>query len=147
MSAQQWTQPAGEPADQARPGRSGTCRPADVRRAVRHAVACRCRATGTRCDEEALSDALLVASELTSNAILHGGGVTGVDVDVVGHEVRVSVCDRSDRLPVAVAPVDEQGRRRAGGRGWPIVCRLSCDVRVADLPTGGKRITAAVPVF
>ncbi|MBV7699766.1 ATP-binding protein [Streptomyces sp. TRM70350] len=147
MSAQQWTAPEGEPADQVRPGPSAVCRPADVRRAVRQAVACRCRATGTPCDEEGLSDALLVASELTTNAILHGGGVTGVDVDVVGHEVRVSVSDRSDRLPVIVAPDDEQGRRRTGGRGWPIVCRLACDVRVADLPMGGKRITAAVPVF
>ncbi|MEV7992847.1 ATP-binding protein [Streptomyces sp. NPDC086077] len=129
------------------PRRSGTCLPADVRRAIRHAVAGRCRDTGTPCDEGGLSDALLVASELTTNAILHGGGVTGVDVDVVGHEVRVSVSDRSDRLPVSVTPVDEQGRRRAGGHGWPIVCRLACDVRVADLPAGGKRITAAVPVF
>ncbi|MFB9467168.1 ATP-binding protein [Streptomyces cinereospinus] len=125
----------------------GPCRPADVRRAVRHAVAGRCRATGTPCDEGALSDALLVASELTTNAILHGGGVTGVDVDVVGREVRVSVSDRSDRLPELVAPVDEQGRRRAGGRGWPIVCRLARDVRVAGLPAGGKRITAALPLF
>ncbi|MGP4087950.1 ATP-binding protein [Streptomyces sp. KR55] len=136
MSAQHWTVPAG----------SATCRPADVRRAVRHAVASRCRATGIPCDEDALEDALLVASELTSNAILHGGGVTGVAVDVDGREVRVSVSDRSDRLPVVTAPIDAQGRRRSGGRGWPIVCRLARDVRVAGLPSGGKRITAVVPL-
>ena len=47
----------------------------------------RCGAVGCRYDEEALSDALLVATELTSNAILHGGGVTGFDVDVEGRSV------------------------------------------------------------
>ncbi|MFJ9738246.1 ATP-binding protein [Streptomyces sp. NPDC101166] len=126
---------------------AGRFRPADVRSAVRRAVSGRRGDTGRPYDEEALSDALLVASELTTNAILHGGGVTEYDVDVDGPAVRVSVSDRSDRLPVAVDPVDEQGRRRSGGRGWPIVCRLARDVRVSDLPSGGKCITAVVPVF
>ncbi|MEU2284088.1 ATP-binding protein [Streptomyces sp. NPDC013178] len=123
------------------------CRPSDVRTAIRRAVAGRCGAMGCPYDEEALSDALLVASELTTNAILHGGGVTDFDVDVDDQDVRVSVSDRSDRLPVAGDPLDEEGRRRTGGRGWPIVCRLARDVRVSDLPSGGKRITAVVPVF
>jgi anti-sigma regulatory factor (Ser/Thr protein kinase) len=125
---------------------SGPCRPSDVRSAIRRAVAGRGRTTGSPYDEEALSDALLVASELTTNAILHGGGITDFDVDVDGPAVRVSVSDRSDRLPVVSDPLDEQGRRRTGGRGWPIVCRLACDVRVSGLPSGGKRITAVVPV-
>ena len=124
----------------------GPCRPSDVRRAVRRAVAGRGRTTGSPYDEDALSDALLVASELTTNAILHGGGITDFDVDVDGPAVRVSVSDRSDRLPVVRDPLDDQGRRRTGGRGWPIVCRLACDVRVSGLPSGGKRITAVVPV-
>ncbi|WP_416981654.1 ATP-binding protein [Streptomyces sp. T028] len=123
------------------------CMPADVRGAVRRAVAERCRGGGRRYDEEALTDALLVASELATNAILHGGGVTAYDVDLDGHAVRVSVSDRSDRWPVTVDPLDERGRTRTGGRGWPIVCRLAQDVRVSGLPSGGKRITAVVPVF
>jgi anti-sigma regulatory factor (Ser/Thr protein kinase) len=135
------------PDDPFRRGRHERCRPADVRNAVRRAVAGRRVAAGRPYDEEGLSDALLVASELSTNAILHGGGMTGFDVDVDGHAVRVSVSDRSDRVPVAVDPYDERGRRRAGGRGWPIVCRLARDVRVADLPSGGKRITAVVPLF
>ncbi|MFD7302028.1 ATP-binding protein [Streptomyces pharetrae] len=125
----------------------GTCHPADVRGAVRRVVDRRCRATGRRCDADGLADALLVASELTTNAILHGGGITEVDVDAVEHGVRVSVSDRSDRLPKVRPPVDAQGRRRPGGRGWPIVCRLARDVRVTGLPEGGKRITAEVDVF
>lgn len=121
-------------------------RPAEARRAVEQAVSERCRATHTPCDAQALSDALLVASELTTNAILHGGGITDFDVSVEGQGVRVSVSDRSTALPVAKEPVDRQGRWRPGGHGWPIVCRLAHDVRVTDLPAGGKCITAMVPL-
>ncbi|WP_411152875.1 ATP-binding protein [Streptomyces sp. A30] len=129
-----------------RRGQPRTCKPADARRAVEQAVTERCRADHTPCDANALSDALLVASELTTNAILHGGGITDFHVDIVGPGVRVSVSDRSDELPVVDPPVDRYGRRRVGGHGWPIVCRLSRDVRVTDLPAGGKCITAVVPL-
>jgi len=122
------------------------CKPAEARRAVERAVAERCRATGTSCDRESVADALLVASELTTNAILHGGGITDFLVDVDEPDVRVSVCDRSDALPVTAEPFDPHGRRRVGGHGWPIVCRLARDVRVTGLPSGGKCITAVVPL-
>ncbi|MFF7976377.1 ATP-binding protein [Streptomyces sp. NPDC007905] len=128
------------------PCRSLPCRPADARRTVRQVVAERCGACAIPCDDTALEDALLVTSELTTNAILHGGGITGFDVDVDRGGVSVSVSDRSDEIPVVNAPVDERGRSRLGGRGWPIVCRLARDVRVAGLPCGGKRITAVVPL-
>lgn len=134
--------PADRPA-----GRPVPRRPADARRAVEHAVAERCRAVHRPCDAEALSDAVLVASELTTNAMLHGGGVTDFHVDVVGPDVRVSVSDRSDEPPVVVSPAERRGRRRPGGHGWPIVCRLACDVHVSCLPSGGKCITAVVPLF
>ncbi|MEU2717726.1 ATP-binding protein [Streptomyces sp. NPDC007205] len=127
------------------PYRRLPCRPVDARRAVQRVVAERCRARALSCGAEAMEDALLVTSELTTNAILHGGGITGFDVDVDSAGVRVSVSDRSDELPVAT-PVDERGHARPGGRGWPIVCRLARDVRVAELPCGGKRITAVVPL-
>jgi anti-sigma regulatory factor (Ser/Thr protein kinase) len=117
-------------------------RPADARRAVRGAVA----RQAVPCAAEALNDALLVTSELTTNAILHGGGITGFDVDVDGCAVRVSVSDRSDAVPVAELAPDGRDRGRPGGRGWPIVCRLARDVEVAGLPRGGKRITAVVPL-
>jgi anti-sigma regulatory factor (Ser/Thr protein kinase) len=127
--------------------RGRPCKPAEARRAVELAVAERCRATHTPCDTDALSDALLVASELTTNAILHGGGVTDFQVDVDDPGVRVSVSDRSDALPVIAPRTDPHGRMRHGGHGWPIVCRLARDVRVSDLPSGGKCITAVVPLF
>ncbi|MGW2964794.1 ATP-binding protein [Streptomyces sp. NPDC001220] len=124
------------PPDSHRP----SLRPADARRAVRGAVA----RQAVPCAAEALEDALLVTSELTTNAILHGGGITGFDVDVDGRAVRVSVSDRSDALPIAEQVPDGRDRGRLGGRGWPIVCRLARDVEVAGLPRGGKRITAVV---
>ncbi len=147
MTEQHRTTPSAEPPSCADGPvwHAGACKPADARRAVERVVAACCRADRP-CDEHALSDAQLVASELTTNAILHGGGVTDFHVDVVGRDVRVCVSDRSDRLPVARPPVDRQGRRRVGGRGWPIVCRLARDVKVSDLPSGGKCISAVVPL-
>lgn len=121
---------------------SSSLRPADARRAVRGALASR----AVPCAAEALADALLVTSELTTNAILHGGGVTGFHVDVDGCAVRVSVSDRSDEVPVVAPAADDQECWRPGGRGWPIVCRLARDVEIAGLPRGGKRITAVVPL-
>jgi anti-sigma regulatory factor (Ser/Thr protein kinase) len=141
------TEPVVEQRGTDRHRRYRPCRPADARRTVERVVT-GCRGTDghASCDAGALSDAVLVASELTTNAILHGGGITDFQVDVVGPGVRLSVCDRSRDLPVALAPTDDGGRRRPGGRGWPIVCRLARDVRVADLPTGGKCITVVVPL-
>ncbi len=144
MSEEHLTEPVVRAPGDRPAGQPCPSRPAEVREAVLRAVAERCLATRTPCHTEALADALLVASELTTNAILHGGGVTGFEVDVDGPGVRLSVSDRSDALPVAVPAVDQEGRRRPGGHGWPIVCRLARDVRVSDLPSGGKRITALV---
>jgi len=144
MCQKRTTETAYEPPGAARAGPTRLCRPAEARRAVERVVSERCRATHTTCDPEALGDALLVASELTSNAILHGGGVTDFHVDVAGPCLCVSVSDRSDEVPVVRPPVDACGRHRVGGHGWPIVCRLARDVRVSELPAGGKCITAVV---
>lgn len=144
MCERHTTESATEPSGTRGAGPTRLCHPADARRAVERVVAERCRITHTQCDPGALGDALLVASELASNAMLHGGGVTDFRVDVAGPCLCVSVSDRSAELPVIRPPVDARGRRRSGGLGWPIVCRLSRDVRVSELPAGGKCITAMV---
>ena len=144
MCQEHRTESVSEPSTARGPGQTRLCRPADARRAVERVVAERCRVTHTHWDPDALGDALLVASELTTNAILHGGGVTDFHVDVAGPCLCVSVSDRSDELPVSRPPLDGRGRPRSGGLGWPIVCRLARAVRVSELPTGGKRITAEV---
>lgn len=56
---------------------------------------------------------LLMASELATNAILHGGGREyDVDVTAIDGRVRVEVVDGSRRLGklLAVGPDDERGR-------------------------------------
>ncbi|MFC9843252.1 ATP-binding protein [Streptomyces sp. NPDC060223] len=126
--------------------RSGPRSPAEARQAVRRAIEGRFRGSGTTDDEDAVSDALLVASELTTNAIRHGGGVTDFQVTLAGREVLLSVSDRSEQLPLVVRGGDELEDLRVGGHGWPIVCRLARDVVVSDLHAGGKRITAVVPL-
>ncbi|MEV6959975.1 ATP-binding protein [Streptomyces sp. NPDC051207] len=147
MCEERTTEPVVEPSGARTAGRPRPYKPAEARRAVERAVAERCRTAHRPCDADALSDAVLVASELTTNALLHGGGITDFRVDVTGRDVRVSVSDRSAEPPVVVPPADGQARRRPGGHGWPIVCRLACDVHVSCLPTGGKCITAVVPLF
>lgn len=127
-------------------GRHGPRSPAEARGAVRQALSEQSWARGTACAPDTLSDALLVASELTTNAMLHGGGITDFDVKVVGQNLYLSVSDRERRRPVTLDPVDHRGRHRCGGRGWPIVCRLSRTVQVSDLPSGGKRVTAVIPL-
>ncbi|MCX4902961.1 ATP-binding protein [Streptomyces sp. NBC_00878] len=131
-----------------RPQVRGPRSPAEVREAVRHAFegARRSRPRDTAGGDEAVGDALLVASELTTNAMLHGGGVTRFEVTLDDRDVRLSVSDRSQELPRSVRRVDEQGFIPAGGHGWPIVCRLSRDITISELDAGGKRITAVVPL-
>ncbi|WP_406369249.1 ATP-binding protein [Streptomyces sp. NBC_00647] len=124
---------------------TGPGSPADIRQAVRYALAGR-SGGHTRDADAAVGDALLVASELVTNAMLHGGGVTAFEVTPTEREVHLSVSDRSDRLPVPVRRVDDAGRLRVGGHGWMIVCTLASDVVISNLRAGGKRITAVVPL-
>lgn len=121
--------------------------PAEAREAVRHALEEDVRRSGGRDSTgDAVGDALLVASELTTNAMLHGGGVTEFEVMLVDREVRLSVSDHSRELPTPAQHPDEPGLMRIGGHGWPIVCRLARDITIAELRAGGKRITAVVPL-
>ncbi|MFE1796774.1 ATP-binding protein [Streptomyces sp. NPDC059517] len=139
---------AGAAAVPSRPTPSGPRSPAEVREAVRYALAeaRRSRRREALDGDEVIGDALLVASELTTNAMLHGGGVTGFEVTLDDQEVRLSVSDRSEEFPGPAQHGDERGFMRPGGHGWPIVCRLARDVTISALRTGGKCITAVVPL-
>ncbi|MFE7274998.1 ATP-binding protein [Streptomyces sp. NPDC057623] len=145
MSEKYRTGTTRSPAGAGRP-RPGPRSPAEARGVVRRLLSEQSCTRGTVCTPDTLSDALLVASELTTNAMLHGGGITGFDVEVIGRNLHLSVSDREPRRPVALTPLDRHGRHRCGGRGWPIVCRLSRTVQVTDLPSGGKRVTAVIPL-
>ncbi|MFJ8005247.1 ATP-binding protein [Streptomyces fagopyri] len=130
------------------PHSAGPRSPAEVREAVREALdnARRSRGPGATPDATAVGDVLLVASELTTNAMLHGGGVTAFEVIPGEREVRLSVSDRSEEVPRPVRDADGPGSVRIGGHGWPIICLLARDIMISYLRAGGKRITAVVPL-
>lgn len=90
-----------------------------------------------------VADALLVTSELVTNALRHAGGVTAFEAmaDRVG--LRLVVEDASDALPTTKAPTADF---TPGGYGWPMICRLATSVTVSLLPAGGKRIQVFLPL-
>ncbi|MGW2023550.1 ATP-binding protein [Streptomyces decoyicus] len=95
-----------------------------------------------RIDERSVIDAVLVTSELVTNAQRHGGGLSGFSARIVAGLLEVTVADHSPRQPATAA-----GREKfaVGGYGWPMVQQLtSC---VAIVPTAsGKAITVTVPL-
>ncbi|MBD0710459.1 hypothetical protein BU197_19380 [Streptomyces sp. CBMA291] len=96
----------------------------------------------------ALGDALLVTSELVTNALRHGGGLTGFDVALDPAAVTISVADASDELPrraEAWSPERAAGLAE-GGFGWPLVRLLALEVRLRLPPEGGKTIEVSLPL-
>lgn len=90
----------------------------------------------SRCD-----DAVLVLSELVTNALRHGRGAVAVAAALSGRDrLYVEVSDAGDRLPVKLAP----DPMRVGGVGLQIVDRLSLDWGVTPFP-GGKTVWARLP--
>ncbi|MFJ8663299.1 ATP-binding protein [Streptomyces sp. NPDC093795] len=117
-------------------GSSPVRTPAQARQLVRHALA----ALGPLHPSQ-VEDLLLVTSELVTNSLRHGGGVTGFGIRVGPDRVTVSVADASGVPPVP-QPREEL---RPGGYGWPIVLRLCREVSVDTRP-GGKTIHATVTI-
>jgi anti-sigma regulatory factor (Ser/Thr protein kinase) len=86
-------------------------------------------------------DALLVLSELTTNALRHGLGEVVVRAALDDGMLQLSVTDAGDELP-ALQPVDPT---RLGGLGLRIVDELSASWGVAPFP-GGKTVWATLPL-
>ncbi|NGO07193.1 ATP-binding protein [Streptomyces sp. HC44] len=110
--------------------------PAEPSRAsvVRRAVAA--HLTLLRLTPEQLDDAVLATDELFANAVRHGSSDSGDTVTVIvertGHDVRVTVADRSPAVPrFRTADAAEEC-----GRGLAIVAAVSDDWGVA-LPAPG----------
>lgn len=103
-------------------------------RAARQFVQARCaalRLTPERCD-----DALLLTSELVTNAVLHGRSEVCVEiegeVDADGGVVRISVLDENSRRPAQV-PQDPDA---LDGRGLALVHAIADRWGVEERPMG-----------
>lgn len=95
-------------------------RPSSVRRA-RAFVDQQCRAAGL--SDEVSETAVLLASEVVTNAILHGRSRARLAVTTGADRVLVEVGDDSSRRPLLLAP----DREALGGRGLAIVDMLADD--------------------
>lgn len=91
-----------------------------------------------------VADALLVTSELVTNALRHGGGVTGFEAGITDGGLRVVVDDASPDPPVA--PARAAGTVGEGGYGWMLVQRLTARVSVTP-HAGGKRIAVLIRLY
>ncbi|WUF98567.1 ATP-binding protein [Streptomyces sp. NBC_00467] len=96
-------------------------------------------------DEVVLADALLVTTELVTNAIRHGDGLSAFQADLTERGLRVTVSDHSEVPPTVITPTNAEGTVRVGGYGWPLIRRLARDIAVIPR-SGGKTISVLVPL-
>jgi anti-sigma regulatory factor (Ser/Thr protein kinase) len=85
------------------------------------------------------ADAILVVSELVTNALRHGLGEIVARGSIDDRELRVSVTDSGDELPRTL-PLDPT---RVGGLGLVVVGEVSSDWGVSPFP-GGKTVWATL---
>ncbi|MER7008962.1 SpoIIE family protein phosphatase [Dactylosporangium sp. NPDC000555] len=83
-----------------------------------------------------VDDALLLLDEVITNAIQHTVGAVVVRLELGPRRLRVSVADRSDRLPNPRAA----GADSENGRGLLIVASLSTAWGTQPNPAGGKEV-------
>ncbi|MFD8565766.1 ATP-binding protein [Streptomyces sp. NPDC059639] len=112
---------------------------ADARMAVRAALAGTGRTLPEARAKQLGEDALLVVSELVTNALVHAGGVTRLDVRVEGDEFQLRVSDASRNAPVRVRTL----KGSPGGYGMVVIQRLCARLDV-EIGPEGKTITAAL---
>lgn len=84
-------------------------------------------------DGETRDLALVLTSELVTNAVLHAGTRVDVNVEIGTDHMRVEVSDSDPRLPLPTACAPDA----PGGRGLFLVQELASDWGTATCP-GGK---------
>lgn len=87
-------------------------------------------------DEDRLQDALLIVSELVTNAVLHGFPPGQLSLEVGADQIRVAVEDSSEALPVLRAHDDDAHR----GRGIALVDALADRWGVDTNSAGQKQV-------
>ncbi|MEV1063575.1 SpoIIE family protein phosphatase [Streptomyces sp. NPDC050263] len=92
--------------------------------------------------DTAMDAALLVVSELVTNALVHTDGPVRLDLTLIGRRLRVAVTDASPRSPVK--PTD-LGWEATGGRGILLVEAMS-DTWGTVPVSGGKQVWSELPL-
>ncbi|MCX5167550.1 SpoIIE family protein phosphatase [Streptomyces antibioticus] len=92
--------------------------------------------------EEVTDAALLVVSELVTNALVHTQGPVQVDLTLRGDRVRVAVSDASPRAPAKPVSVDWES---TGGRGLLLVEAMSDSFGTVPV-AGGKQVWSEITV-
>ncbi|QMU77085.1 ATP-binding protein [Streptacidiphilus sp. PB12-B1b] len=116
-------------------GRSGTITAA---RELAQGFFERCRPPLSRAD---LDDALLLVSELVTNAVRHAPGPCTLTLADDRRRLTVTVTDSSSAAPVGRAPDLASGN---GGFGWHLLHRIAQQVVVEPHEGGGKSVTATL---
>lgn len=83
-------------------------------------------------------DALIVASELVTNAIIHGRTACELQLSITGNAVRIEARDGGGGTPDPMAP----SSTGTHGRGLYIIAALTSAWGIEDVPTGGKIVWA-----
>lgn len=115
-----------------------TCTPAEVAPA-RRAVVERVRAWGVPLNDEAVDTIGLVASELITNAVVHGRGPVSVALYHRPGHLIIDVLDGNRAVPL----VGAAGHEDEGGRGVALVCQLA-ERSGWELTELGKRVWAEI---
>ncbi|MFS4094461.1 SpoIIE family protein phosphatase [Streptomyces sp. AF1A] len=90
--------------------------------------------------QDTMEAALLVVSELVTNALVHTAGQVRLDLSLVNHRLRLAVTDSSPRSPVQPPAI---GWEATGGRGILLVQAVSA--AWGTLPvSGGKQVWADI---
>ena len=93
-----------------------------------------------------LNDLLIVASELASNAIRHGGGRGRLRLWQSGDRLYCQVSDNGPGIADASVGLETPDPRQTGGRGVWIVRRLSEYVEI-ERTADGTVVTAVFPLL
>ncbi|MGW1981332.1 SpoIIE family protein phosphatase [Streptomyces collinus] len=110
-----------------------------VPEAVRHARRFTRRTLRTwGVERDTLDAALLIVSELVTNALVHTGGQVRLDLSLVNHRLRLAVADGSPRSPVKPTSI---GWEATGGRGILLVEAVSATWGTVPV-SGGKQVWA-----
>jgi DNA-binding NarL/FixJ family response regulator len=107
--------------------------PSEARRLVRGALA---SSLAPSEEDELLDNAMLLVSELVTNAVVHAGSEVDVMIRLDGSCLRVEVGDTSDVVPRMQPPSVDA----TSGRGLPLVENLASRWGVAPRPAGGKSV-------